>query len=106
MVGQYGAARRPKHTRSSRLRASSLSGEALAGSFSPLDRLDRSVVGRVVSHELVEQARRCKRDLVDSAIEGLGVGLRGLRRAADLADVLQRGVGDLAVSRGRFVIVE
>ena len=55
--------------------ALALGSEALAGSFSSLGRLDLSVLRRGVSHELIEQARCGERDLVDSAIEGLGVGL-------------------------------
>src|SRR5207249_589106 len=54
----------------------------------------------------VEQPRRGERDLLDGTLEDLGVRLRGLRRAADLAYVLQRRVVYLAVRRGRLEVVE
>ena len=42
----------------------------------------------------------------DRLVEGGLVGLRGLGRAADLADVLQRGGGHLVIGRGRLEVVE
>ena len=45
-------------------------------------------------------------DLLDGAVERLGVGLRRLRVAADLADVLKRGRLDLLVGGGRLEVVE
>ena len=44
--------------------------------------------------------------LVDRAGERLLVRLRGLREAADLADVLERGRVDLLLRRGRLEVEE
>ena len=54
----------------------------------------------------VQQVRGGVRDLVDRAVERLLVGLRRLREAADLADVLQRGGADLVLGRRRLEVVE
>src|SRR5882724_10295516 len=69
-------------------------------------RLDLAVLRRRGRHELVEQPLgRCS-DLVDRAGEGFRVRLRRLREAADLADVLERGVADLLVCGGWLEVVE
>src|SRR5918992_648647 len=59
-----------------------------------------------VGYEVVEQLRRGRRDGVHGALEGLGVGPRGLRVAADFADVLQRGVANLLLGGRRLEVVE
>ena len=52
------------------------------------------------------QVRRDVRDLVDRAVEHLGVRARGLRRAAHLADVLERRRADLVRGRRRIEVVQ
>src|SRR5437016_8665595 len=74
-----------------RLRRSETLGRSGTG---PLG-LDFAVFRRCGRHELLEQPHRRRRDLVDRPGEGFVVRLRGLREAADLADVLERGVADL-----------
>src|SRR5918992_364401 len=83
-----------------------LRGVALGGPGAALCRLDLAVLGRGGRHELVEQLGRGRRDGVHGALEGLGVGPRGLRGAADLADVLQRGVAYLLLGGRRLEVVE
>src|SRR6266540_13438 len=56
--------------------------------------------------ELGEQPARRLGHGVDRALERLLVRLRRLREAADLADVLQRGVPDLFLGRGRIEVVQ
>jgi hypothetical protein len=80
--------------------------EALLGPCTSLGRLELSILGRGSGHELIKQASGGERDLLDSTIEGLCVGLRWLRRAADLADILKRSVPYLALGGRGFVIVE
>src|SRR3954471_2677228 len=54
-----------------------------------------AVLRRRLGHELGEQPRRDRGDVLDGAVERVLVGLGGLRGAGDLADVLQRGGLDL-----------
>src|SRR5215212_9920422 len=61
--------------------------------------LDLAVLGRRRRDQVVEQVLREVRDLVDRAVEGILVGGRRSRGAADLAHELQRGVVHLL--RGR-----
>ena len=49
---------------------------------------------------------RSRRHRVDRTLERLGVGLRGLREAADLAHVLERGRTHLFIARGRLEVVQ
>src|SRR5215218_9330318 len=79
---------------------------ALGGARAGLGGLDLPVLRRGVGHEPVEQALRRGRDLFDRAREHLLVGLRRLRRAADLAYVLERGGADLVGGGGRLEVVE
>ena len=65
----------------------------------------RSLGGALVTR-LVQQLTRDRGDLLDGPVEGLGVGLRGLGRPADLAHVLQRGGLDLVLGRGWLEVVE
>ena len=71
-----------------------------------LRRLDLAVLGRRGGHELAEELRRGGRDRIDSALERLRVGLRRLREAADLADVLERCVVHLFLGRRRLEVVQ
>src|SRR5438067_13738619 len=87
--------------------------ESTLGCCEPLDgagtrpfRLELAVLRRRGGHELAEQPPRRCRDLVDRAGERLLVRLRGLREAADLADVLERGRVDLLLRRGRLEVEE
>ena len=66
--------------------------------------LDLAVLRRRVGHELAEQALAHRGHLVDGPLERLGVRLRRLREAADLADVLERGCADLVLG-GRWIEV-
>src|SRR5215218_1850022 len=86
--------------------ASSSGGEALRGPLVALGRLDLAVLRRRVRDERVEQPRRGERDLVHGAMERLRVRQRGRRRAAHLADVLQRGAPYLVLRRGRLEVVQ
>src|SRR4029078_4194830 len=72
----------------------------------PLGRLDFAVLRRRGGDQRAQQPLARSRDLVDGAVEGLDVGLRGLRRAADLAHVLERGRADLFLRRRRVEVVE
>ncbi len=65
-----------------------------------------AVLRRGHRDQVLQEVTRDVGDLVHGAVEGLLIGLRGLRRARDLADVLQgRGV-DLVVRRRRLEVVE
>src|SRR5690606_6069543 len=66
--------------------------EALGAAGAGLLPLDLAVLRRRGGDQDREQVLGGVRDLGDGALEHLGVGLRGLRHSADLADVLQRGV--------------
>src|SRR5207253_4710037 len=68
--------------------------------------LNFAVFRRCGCHELLEQPVRRRCDLVDRPGEGFLVRLRGLCEAADLADVLERGVADLLVRSGWLEVVE
>src|SRR5438876_10852802 len=85
-----------------RLRGGEPLGRSGAGPFG----LDHAVLRRRGRHELVEQPLRRRSDFVDRAGESFRVRLRRLREAADLADVLQRGVADLLVRGGWLEVVE
>ena len=65
------------------------SGETGGGPRPTLRRLDLAVLGRSSRREPRQQALGRGSDVLDGAIERFGVRLRGLARAADLADVLQ-----------------
>src|SRR3954471_19459236 len=67
--------------------------------------LDLAVLRRRVGLQRVEQPRRRGGDLLDGAVERLLVGLRGLRVAGDLADVLERGGRDLFMGGGGLEVV-
>src|SRR4029453_1250719 len=83
------------------------SGGVASGASRPgLGGLDLAVLERRVRDELVEQASGDPGDVVDGALEGLGVRLRRLRGPADLADVLKRRRSDLVLSRRRLEVVE
>ena len=64
------------------------------------------VIFALICRALVEESTRGSRYGVHGTLEGLRVGLRGLARAADLADVLQRGRTHLLVGGGWFEVVE
>ena len=96
-----GAAHRPTLPRA--LRGGAV---ALLGPSPRLRGLDVAVARRRVRDEVVEQVRGDVRDLVDGAGEDGFVGLRRLRRAADLAHVLERRRADLVVRRARLEVVE
>src|SRR5215212_7387324 len=81
-------------------------GVALGGTLAQLRRLDLAVLRRRGRHERVEQPRRDLDDLVDRAIEGFLIRLRGLRRAADLAHVLERRGADLLLGGGWLEVVK
>ena len=91
-----------RHPQRGRLGAGVALGRALAA----LGGLDLAVLRRRVRGQAVEQLGGRGRDDVDGAVERLGVGLRRLAGATDLADVLERGVTDLFVGRGRLEVVE
>ncbi len=97
---RYGHSAGIPHTPTSGVR------EPRLGASLPLGRLDLAVLGRRARDEAVEQALGRRGDLLDRTVEDLLVGLRGLRRSADLADELERRVMDLVVARGRLEIVE
>src|SRR5512139_123657 len=68
--------------------------------------LGLAVLGGRARRQVVEQVLRRVGDRVDGLVEGLLVGLARLRRAADLANVLERR-GSHLVTRGRgFEVVE
>src|SRR5215213_10830885 len=79
---------------------------SLRGAGLGLGGLDLAVLRRRVGLERLEQVHGGVRDLVDGALEGLLVDLGGLREAADLADVLERGGADLFPGRFRLEVVE
>src|SRR6266566_5710595 len=81
-------------------------GETLGRSGTGPLGLNFAVFRRCGRHELLEQPLRRRCDLVDRPGEGFLVRLRGLREAADLADVLERGVADLLVRSGWLEVVE
>src|SRR5829696_7990009 len=81
-------------------------GVSLSGPGARLGGLDLAVLGRRGGLQRLEQVPRHVRDLLDGAVERLLVGLRGLREAADLADVLERGGADLVLGRGRLEVVQ
>src|SRR5205085_4228205 len=68
--------------------------------------LDLAAARRRAGDERAEQARGRVRDLLDGAIERLGVRLRGLRGAADLAHVLKRRPVYLLGARRGLEVVE
>ena len=76
--------------------------EALAGSH----RFRLTIPRRRNRDEIVEQMARDVRDLLDGQLEGRLVSLRRFRRAADLADELERGRVHLVLARGRLEVVE
>ena len=80
--------------------------EALLGSRVRAGGLALAVTRRRGCHERVDQPPRRRGDLVDGALEGLLVGPRRLRRAADLAHELQRRLAHLLVGRRRLEVVE
>ena len=63
----------------------------LLGARFGLLRLDFTVLRWRGDHQIFEQMTGNVRDLVHRAVERLGVRLRRMRPAADLAHVLQRG---------------
>src|SRR3954469_833962 len=71
-----------------------------------LRRLDLPVLRRRGGHQRVQQAGRHRGHLLDGAVERLGVGPRGLRRPADLADVLQRRGVHLVEGGGRLEVAQ
>src|SRR4029453_8358860 len=66
--------------------------------------LDLAILRRRRGDERVDQTLRCSSNLVDSTCEGFLVGPRGLREAADLADVLQRRVTEFLGCCRRLVV--
>ena len=80
--------------------------EASGGAGPGLGGLDLAVARRRGGHERGEQAARRGGDLLDGPVERGLVRLRRLRRAADLADVLERGRLDLLGCGGRFEVME
>src|SRR5918911_4752598 len=80
--------------------------EALLGAGSAASRFGVAVLRRRVRHEIGEQVHGGVRDLFDGAVERRLVGLRRLREAADLADVLKRGRADLVLGRRRLEVEE
>src|SRR4051794_18731111 len=89
-------------------RLARLSGDRVArlGALAGLGRLDLAVLGRRVGDELLEQLPRRLGHRVDRAVERLGVGLRRLGEAADLADVLQGGGAHLVLVGRRGEVVQ
>src|SRR3954447_13951233 len=83
-----------------------LGGVALRRAGAGLLGLDLAVLGRRGRDEVGEQPARGLGDLLDGAREGCFVGLRRLRRAADLADVLERCVPDLGLAGRRLEVVQ
>src|SRR5436190_1771112 len=83
-----------------------LGGEALFRASPPLRRLDVAILRRRRGRELARQPGRHRGDVVDRPRERLGIGLGGLVEAADLADVLQRGLADLLIGRRGLEVVE
>src|SRR5690606_25829023 len=65
-----------------------------------------TVLRRCAGHERVEEVPRGVRDLSDGAFERVRVGLRGLRRTAHFADVLERRGIDLVVGGGGLEVVQ
>src|SRR4051794_33341377 len=80
-------------------------GEALERSRAGLGRLDLAVLRRGGRHQGGEQLPRRRGDGLDRTVERLLIGLRGLRRAADLADVLQGRRLDFLVGGGGREVV-
>ena len=82
-------------------------GEALLGAGPRLRGLELAVLRRRRRHELVEQLSGHVGDLVDRAVEGGLVGLRGASvEPLTLRHVLKRGGLDLVAGRWRVVVVE
>src|SRR3954451_1718232 len=81
-------------------------GVTLRGAGLRLGGLCLAVLRRGVRHQVGEQVLRHVRDLFDRAVEGLLVGRRRLREAADLAGVLERGGAGLFGRRRRLEVVE
>src|SRR5438270_1181524 len=80
--------------------------EPLDGALVAPGGLDLAAARRRAGDERAEQARGRVRDLLDGAIERLGVRLRGLRGAADLAHVLKRRPVYLLGARRGLEVVE
>ena len=107
-AGDLGRGRRPHRQHAVPLGAAVryLGGEALFGAGSRLCRLDLAVLRRRRRDQAVEQLPGRLDNRFDRLLEGLGVRLGGLGRAADLAHVLQRRRLDLVLGRGWIEIVE
>src|SRR6185312_1266608 len=80
--------------------------EALRGARPGPLGLDLAILRGRRGDKTVDQALRCRRDLVYRADEGRLVRLRRLREAGDLPDVLERSVPDFFMGRGRLVVEE
>ena len=77
-----------------------LGGVARGGAGAGLRGLDLAVLRRRVRHEVVRELARRRGDGLDARARSRGVRLRRLRRAADLADVLERRVGTSSAVAG------
>src|SRR4051812_14770522 len=102
------AARRSRATRDGRAKPPprGSGGEAGGAALARLRGLLLAVLGGRRGDEPVEQAAGRRGDLLHGVVERGGVGLRGAGGAADLADVLERGLVDLVLVGRRLEVVQ
>jgi hypothetical protein len=98
--------REPRGPRQHQELVSTLGREALFELRPPLGRLFLPVLRGSVGDQRVEQLPRRGSDLLDGAVERLGVRLRRLVRSADLADELKGRVVDFLLGRGGLEVME